>query len=67
MGPEGVERAIGKPSPASAEGNGISVNRGGNKMRNYATPEIEVVSADALDVLTISIGDVDVNVGDGFF
>lgn len=43
------------------------MNRGGNKMRNYATPEIEVVSADALDVLTISIGDVDVNVGDGFF
>lgn len=36
-------------------------------MRNYSTPEIEVVSADALDVLTISIGDVDVNVGDGFF
>ena len=36
-------------------------------MRNYATPEIEVVSADALDVLAVSIGDVDVNVGDGFF
>lgn len=36
-------------------------------MKNYTTPEIEVIKADALDVLAISIGDVDVNVGDGFF
>ena len=36
-------------------------------MKNYATPEIEVIKADALQVLTVSIGDVDVNVGDGFF
>ena len=36
-------------------------------MRNYATPEIEVVSAEALDVLTASTGDIDVNVEEGFF
>ncbi len=36
-------------------------------MKNYIAPEIEVIKADALDVLQISIGDVDVNVGDGFF
>ena len=36
-------------------------------MKNYVTPEIEVIKADALQVLEISIGDVDVNVGDGFF
>ena len=36
-------------------------------MKNYVTPEIEVIKADALQVLDISIGDVDVNVGDGFF
>ncbi len=36
-------------------------------MKNYIAPEIEVIKADALDVLEISIGDVDVNVGDGFF
>ncbi len=36
-------------------------------MKNYVAPEIEVISADALQVLDISIGDVDVNVGDGFF
>ena len=36
-------------------------------MKNYVAPEIEVIKADALDVLAISIGDVDVNVGDGFF
>ena len=34
---------------------------------NYIAPEVEVISADALQVLDISIGDVDVNVGDGFF
>ena len=34
---------------------------------NYTAPEVEVISADALQVLTVSIGDVDVNVGDGFF
>ena len=36
-------------------------------MKNYIAPEIEVIKADALEVLTISIGDVDVNVGDDFF
>ena len=36
-------------------------------MKNYTTPELEVISADAIDVLTVSIGDVDVNVDDGFF
>ena len=37
-------------------------------MKNtYTAPELEVISADAIDVLTVSIGDVDVNVGDGFF
>lgn len=36
-------------------------------MKNYTTPELEVISADAIDVLTVSIGDVDINVGDGFF
>lgn len=37
-------------------------------MKNtYATPEIEVVSAEALSVLSFSVGDVDVNVGEGFF
>lgn len=37
------------------------------KMKNYSSPEIEVVSAEATDVLTVSIGDVDVNVGEDFF
>ena len=36
-------------------------------MKNYTTPELEVISADAAGVLDVSIGDVDVNVGDGFF
>ena len=36
-------------------------------MKNYVAPEIEVIKADALEVLDISIGDVDVNVGTGFF
>ena len=36
-------------------------------MKNYVTPEIEVIKADALQALTVSIGDVDINVGDGFF
>ena len=37
-------------------------------MKNtYISPEIEIISADALRVLSVSIGDVDVNVGDGFF
>ena len=37
-------------------------------MKNtYVTPEVEVISVDAVNVLDISIGDVDVNVGDGFF
>ena len=38
-----------------------------NKMKNYVAPEIEVIKADALEVLDISIGDVDVNVGEDFF
>ena len=36
-------------------------------MKNYVAPEIEVIKADALEVLAISIGDVDVNVGEDFF
>lgn len=37
-------------------------------MKNkYVSPDVEVVSAEALEVLALSIGDVDVNVGDGFF
>ena len=36
-------------------------------MKNYTTPEIEVIKADAAGSLAVSIGDVDVNVGDGFF
>ena len=36
-------------------------------MKNYVAPEIEVIKADALEVLDISIGDVDVNVGKDFF
>ena len=36
-------------------------------MKNYVSPEIEVIKSDALEVLGVSIGDVDVNVGDGFF
>ena len=36
-------------------------------MKNYVAPEIEVIKADALEVLDVSIGDVDVNVGEDFF
>ena len=36
-------------------------------MKNYIAPEIEVIKADASQVLTISTGDVDVNVSEGFF
>ena len=37
-------------------------------MKNtYVTPEVEVISVGAASVLDISIGDVDVNVGEGFF
>lgn len=36
-------------------------------MKNYIAPEIEVIKSDALGVLGVSIGDVDVNVGDDFF
>ena len=36
-------------------------------MRNYVAPEIEVIAADAAGALTVSSGDIDVNVGDGFF
>ena len=37
-------------------------------MKNtYTPPEMEVISADALELLTVSVGDVDVNVGEGFF
>ena len=37
-------------------------------MKNtYLTPEVEVISVDAAHVLDISIGDVDVNVEEGFF
>ena len=33
----------------------------------YTTPQAEVISAEALELLSVSIGDVDINVGDGFF
>ena len=36
-------------------------------MKTYIAPELEVIKAEELAVLAISIGDVDVNVGDGFF
>ena len=36
-------------------------------MKNYIAPELEVIKAEELATLTVSIGDVDVNVGDGFF
>ena len=39
-------------------------------MKNYVAPEIEVIKADALEVLNnsaIGSGDIDVNVGEGFF
>lgn len=37
-------------------------------MKNiYATPEIEVVKVDSLETLTVSIGDIDVNIENGFF
>ena len=36
-------------------------------MKNYVAPEIEVIKADALEVFDVSIGDVDVNVGEDFF
>ncbi len=38
-------------------------------MKNYIAPEIEVIKAEELNVLTqsVAIGDVDVNVGEGFF
>ena len=36
-------------------------------MKNYVAPELEVISVDALNVINVSIGDVDVNVGDDFF
>ena len=37
-------------------------------MKNvYVTPEAEVISAESLELLTVSIGDVDINVDDGFF
>lgn len=37
-------------------------------MKNtYVTPEIEVIKADALELLKVSTGDVEVNVGGDFF
>ena len=39
-------------------------------MKNtYVTPEVEVIAAGTLEVLSgsVAIGDVDVNVGEGFF
>ena len=36
-------------------------------MKNYVAPEVEVIAIDAISVIDISIGDVYVNVGDGFF
>ena len=36
-------------------------------MKNYITPEIEVIEADALELLKVSTGDVEVNVGGDFF
>lgn len=36
-------------------------------MKNYIAPEIEVIKADALETLSASIGDIDVNVDGGFF
>ena len=36
-------------------------------MKTYEAPEIKLISAEDSNLLAISIGDVDVNVGDGFF
>ena len=38
-------------------------------MKNYIAPEIEVIEADALELLKVSTsdGDVEVNVGGDFF
>lgn len=37
-------------------------------MKNtYVAPEVEVISVGAASVLDASIGDIDVNVGGGFF
>jgi hypothetical protein len=37
-------------------------------MKNYTTPEIELIKAESLSALVVSsIGDVDINVNDDFF
>ncbi len=36
-------------------------------MKNYVAPELEVINAEALNVLTITSGDVDIDGGSGFF
>lgn len=36
-------------------------------MKNYVAPEVEVIAIDAISVLDISIGDVEVDVGGVFF
>ena len=37
-------------------------------MKNkYVTPDLEVIGAEASTALNVSTGDIDVNVGDGFF
>ena len=37
-------------------------------MKNtYVTPKIEMSPSEAIEVLFVSIGDVDINVGDGFY
>ena len=36
--------------------------------KEYISPALEVIAADGLNVLAVSsVGDIDVNVGDGFF
>ena len=36
-------------------------------MKNYVAPEIEVIKAEALEILQVSTGDLEVDVGGGFF
>lgn len=36
-------------------------------MKNYTAPELEVIKAEELSLLALSTGDIDVNIGDGFF
>ena len=36
-------------------------------MKTYEAPEIKLIAVEDTNLLAVSIGDVDVNVGEGFF